>query len=341
MRILFVGDLWSGSNALSLAEGFSSNGHDVRSVDTMRWTHPRRMSPAWWEARSSGRVPLNVDRVLERTLKQETEDWRPDLLVCFNTFLFRKRHSSDCPARIRIHYSPDDVSNDENVTKHYLEGESSWDLIVTTKRHNVPELVTRGVRNPLFVWSAYDPRIHVGVPASLDRPYTLGFIGAYRPDRSGLPRQMSERIPRQGIIHGPRWRRRYPFGVSGVAMRDPANGSFFRDATSAMAAGLVLLNSANRDQHTCRSFEMPASGLLTLAQRTPEHEELLIDEEECVLFDSQDDLWEKMQRLGRSPSEFRRIAERGWQRITGGGHTYQDRAKTIVEAATSLHPNGG
>ncbi|MGK5444567.1 CgeB family protein [Micromonospora sp. URMC 105] len=202
---------------------------------------------------------------------------------------------------------------------------------MTTKRHNVPELLARGVSNVEFVFSAYDPAWHHISYRRSPRKWSIGFVGNYRPDRVEIFRTLGSEFPDQCAIYGPYWRRQLPRGIPGVHLSGARYAEDFSTTVSEIVANLVLLNSDNRDTHTCRSFEVPAAGGLFVGEKTHEHEELLTDEKECFLFSSEQDLIEILHRIRRFPETAQQIAAAGHRRVTTSGHTYADRARQIMQ----------
>lgn len=329
MRILFAGDDWYGSNARSLAEGFRRAGHEVAVVDTTAVTLPRRGGAAWWYAKRTGRrAPGTVDAV-HRQLEAHPG---ADLLFCYTAVHLDQERLLTLPAGRRVHYSADDVANPVNVTPEYLAAEPGWDAIVTTKAHNVPELSARGARRVIFVRSAYDPDWHRPIAPRSSRRYAVGFVGNARPDRTALITGLAHRWGRDFYLAGPGWRRRPALLRSRATVRGPQYGAALSAALGAVDANLVLLNSDNRDTHTCRTFEVPAAGGLFVGPRTVEHAELLADGREALLFDDPAQIDDIVERVRADPAGARRIAAAGHARITRGHHTYEDRAREIIDA---------
>ncbi|MCA0157421.1 glycosyltransferase [Tsukamurella sp. M9C] len=329
MRILFAGDDWYGSNARSLAEGFRRAGHDVTVVDTTAVTLPRRGGPAWWYAKRTGRrAPATVEAVHRRLEAQPVAD----LLFCYTSVHLDQERLLNLPAGRHVHYSADDVANPVNTTPEYLAAEPGWDAIVTTKAHNVPELLARGAQRAILVRSAYDPDWHRPVAPRSSRRYAAGFVGNARPDRAALVTGLAARLGPEFYLAGPGWRRRPAVVRSRATVRGPQYGTALSAAIGAIDANLVLLNSDNRDTHTCRTFEVPAAGGLFVGPRTAEHAELLADGREALLYDDPAEIDGIVARVRAEPAAAARIAAAGHAAITGGANTYTDRAREIVDA---------
>ncbi|WP_280276464.1 CgeB family protein [Nocardia wallacei] len=332
MRILYVGDDWVGSNARSLADGFRRAGHEVVVVDTTAVTLPGRLSPPWVYAKlARRRAPWTVSGVHDE-IDALAADFVPDLLFAFKAVHLDQARLLSVPAALRVHYSPDDVANPENISADYLRYEAEWDLVVTTKRHNVGEMRERGARAVTYVASAYDPAWHRPCARRGPDRFLAGFIGARRPDRTGLLSALARDYGAALAIYGPGWRRVPGLWRSGATVRGPVYGEHFSAAVAAVTANLVLLNSANRDTHTCRSFEIPAAGGLFVGERTDEHARLLTEESECFLFSSPAELRAILERCARHPGQAAKVAEAGHRRITAGHNRYADRAAEIIEA---------
>ena len=331
MRILFAGDDWYGSNARSLADGFRAAGHDVVVIDTTAVTLPKRGTPPWWYAKVTKRRDPRTVEGIHRRLEAAAEAFAPDALLAYKSIHLDQHRLLSLPAAIRIHYSADDVSNPYNTTPEYLAAEAGWDAIVTTKAHNVSEIERRGAQKAIFVLSAYDPAWHHPTAQRGSDDYLAGFIGAVRPDRTELLTSLAERYGSRFYLAGPGWRRQARVLRTGAHVDGAQYGEQLSIAISAVRANLVLLNSDNRDTHTCRTFEVPAAGGLFVGQRTEEHAGLLADGEEAFLFDGPDELTAILERCAAEPDTARKVAERGLRAITAGGHTYRHRAEEILD----------
>ncbi|WP_196810847.1 CgeB family protein [Arthrobacter sp. 35W] len=331
-RVLFVGDGWLGSNARSLAEGFRQAGADVILVDTTSTSRPRRLSPSWTfsKVKSGKRSPWSVAAIHDQ-IDEISNAWNPDILFCFKTIHLDQERLLSNAAKIKVHYSADDVSNAYNTTNEYLKYESAWDLVVTTKKHNMDELAQRGAKRTLMVMSAFDPAWHHLSARRTSRQFQVGFVGNYREDRKNLLVELGSQFGSNLIVEGPGWSRVPELVRTNAVVGSGKYGEDFSIAVASIVSNLVLLNSDNRDTHTCRSFEVPASGGLFVGQRTAEHQEILEENKECLLFSTEDELFAHLHEIKNDSNRAQVLARAGHDRILRDGHRYVDRAREILE----------
>ena len=118
--------------------------------------------------------------------------------------------------------------------------------------------------------------------------------------------------------------------------RGSAIGRSYRLALGGAKIALGLVRSANRDQHTMRTFEIPACGAFLCAQRTEEHQEIFREGTEAVFFDDPDELKSQVTRYLSSDDARARIAAAGFDAVTQGAHTYADRIVEMVALARPM-----
>jgi len=85
------------------------------------------------------------------------------------------------------------------------------------------------------------------------------------------------------------------------------------------------------DQHTTRTFEIPACGSLLLADRTEEHQEFFAEGQEAEFFSSSEELLEKIKFYQSNESARKRVAAWGHSRCASGGYAYVHRLKTVLD----------
>ncbi|WP_237392347.1 CgeB family protein [Aurantiacibacter rhizosphaerae] len=101
-------------------------------------------------------------------------------------------------------------------------------------------------------------------------------------------------------------------------------------ALSQSRISLGLLRTTWPDQHTTRTFEIPACGSLLLADRTDEHRELFEAGKEAEFFSSVEELVDKARFLTDNPDTRDRMAQAGRARCIASGYSYLERFKAIL-----------
>ena len=104
---------------------------------------------------------------------------------------------------------------------------------------------------------------------------------------------------------------------------------------------LGLLNHANRDLHTSRSFEIPACGGFMLAERTPEHQAYFEEDAAAVYFGSHEELMHKIRYYLTHEEMRQQIAQAGLKRCLQSPYRYIDRASFALEQFHRLRPLKG
>ena len=332
-RVLFIGDDWVGSNATSLRDALIDLGCPVTTINTKALSDPvRNPSRRAWKRYLRPSYDRYASRKLGLSVAAAQRGQRFDVVIGFKALHLAAQTLHDLGA-VRIHYHPDDSSNPTHRSAVFHEAESVYDLHVTTKRHNVSEIMARCGKPTHFVWCAYDPRWHFP-PRDINSSGAtmLGFLGTRRVDREQLILRVARRFPGQMRVVGSGWAS-LPDLSRVATVSGGAFGLEFAASVHRAPVQLGLLNSDNRDQHTCRTFEVPASGGLLVAERTVEHEELFDDGVNALLFSSEVELMAILERLLTDEGEVLRLRRAGLQRISSSGNTYRHRAREILSLA--------
>ena len=113
---------------------------------------------------------------------------------------------------------------------------------------------------------------------------------------------------------------------------DEVYGEHYARALSGAKIGLGFLRKICPDQHTTRTFEIPACGSLLLADRTDEHQEFFEEGKEAEFFASTEELLDKVKFYCEHESARKRIAESGHERCTDGKYAYVHRLRIVLDA---------
>lgn len=218
---------------------------------------------------------------------------------------------------------------------------SSYDLVFTTKSQNVPRYQHLGQEHSYYIPSAYEPTVHRPLSpdeSKLGRNIDVSFIGTYDNSRDSYLETVGWNLLE---VWGDRWAKYKHFRLhSDKIHAHPIYYYQFADILTNSACSLGLLREEAQDLHTQRTFEIPACKTLQLAPRNDEILSFFKDEKEIVCFESEGELTEKVGYYLKNESKRLQIAEKGYQKVVSGKHSYQDRVTTIlkqIESYQSAH----
>lgn len=337
LTILYCGTTNPGGTCLQRMQDLQKLGHRVIEVDTVPGEIATRRDTFAWRVRNRLMGAIDESRANERLLELPA-DLNPDVLwfdkpVTIERSTLRTLQQR-WPNAFALSYSGDDMFNPRNQSRAWRETIADWNLHVTTKSFNVPELEAAGASDVLFVDKAFSPRVHRPMPLSAkarrDFGGDVGFIGWPERDREHSMRYLA----RHGVdvrVWGPwpRWKAARSFRVEGR----PVWGDDYARAISAFRINLGFLRRVNRDLHTTRSIEIPACGGFLLAERTDEHRRLFEEGVEAEYFGSDAELLDKVRHYLTHESERARIAAAGLRRCLTGGYSNADRLTSILHHA--------
>jgi hypothetical protein len=171
-------------------------------------------------------------------------------------------------------------------------------------------------------------------------PHELGFIGNWRPEREELLEKLVDFD--LNIWGAEYWKQR-------VRKNSPLRkkwggrvliGSEFAQACSQNAIMLNIMDPVTWPGPNMRMFEQPACRAFSLVSRSPAVLELFTEGSDIECFDSAEEAREKAKFYLANPARREQVANRAYELVVQGGHTYIARAKTIMGwfEEDALHP---
>ncbi len=104
----------------------------------------------------------------------------------------------------------------------------------------------------------------------------------------------------------------------------------YRKVISQSAMALAFFSTANRDKYTRRCFEIPIMGTLLLAPKTEVTERIFRDGMDAILYNSAEDLFEKITFLNSHKEKRDEIACNGYEMMKKGEHSEIARAAMVI-----------
>jgi len=346
MKIIYVGPLNKGGTCLQRMQSMKDLGHEVTLVDIVPEDVRERERQFLYRFKRKILGPSDLAGVSEQILRLLREGfchllWIDKGLTVKAEALRNVRRLS--PKTIIVGYSPDDMLNPDNQSRHLLNGLPYYDIYFTTKSYNVQELKDLGCKRVVFIENGYGPKTHrpmlVTKEDRLEFGGLIGFIGTYERERAESILYLAKNdIPVR--VWGEGWTKGFRLSHPNMRIEDrPLLGDDYARAICSFDINLVFLRKINRDLQTTRSVEIPACGAFMLAERTDEHLSLFEENEEAAYFSSNDELFGQVRYFLKHEEERKRIAQSGRQRCLKGGYSYQVRMTEMFQKMDCFRDN--
>lgn len=340
MRMMVVGRDWDGSNVRSFAQAFQRQGNEVLLVDPFDLYRINFAFRAKSKLTRTG--TKKILQLINNHLTSLARMFGPAVILVFRgLYVFPETISEFHRMNILVwHYHPDDWRYPGNSNKLFRNSIPLYDGAIVTKNFNVNEYYGLGASRVLYVTSSYDTKIHR--PLTLDRSEKckfltdVGFIGTGYPIRRWTIKELLNRhFPVVGFrIWGTRW--------GGGILNRSYSGPFKDVWMGAMAIGIDYAKSVagtsinigfveGRDQHTTRTFEIPACGGFMLMQRTDEQLEYFRESVEAEYWNDIEELNDKITYYLQRSAEVERIKQNAYKRSRQLPCSYDDNARKIIK----------
>lgn len=334
---------------------FERLGHTVQGVHTLEpWART-----SWLKRQTQRRLERGpvVDEV-NRSVLEAARAFRPDLLWAEKQEFLRAETLADVrKLGIRlVHFTPDPYFTlPWKRTRVMDDSIRAFDVLVYSKSYERGEYEGLG-RPSIYMPLGYCDEVHR--PLVSDNPRwtcSVGSLGGWEPHRQ----VMLHTIAASGIdvkIWGFHWeflcdgkwtpRRHFilrqeagsapfSFQYDELIARAYQGGEVYGDdyarALTGARIGIGFLRRICPEQHTSRSFEIPACGSMFLGERTEEHQYFFVEGEQAEFFSSEEELLDKIRFYSTNESSRRRIAENGHRRCVNGQYAYMHRLRVVLD----------
>ncbi len=356
MKILYMGDISPGQTCLMRLRALERLGHHVVGVNTVehwrqtKWLQ-RQIQRRWHRGAA-------VDAINESVLTA-AKDLKPDLVWADKQEFLRPQtlHELRKGGARLASFTPDPYfSLSWKRTPLMDAAMKEFDVLIYCKNYEKKNYEALG-RQVYYMPLGYCDETHRPLPTDDPRwRCDIGFLGGWEPRRE----QLLHEVASAGVnlkIWGGYWDflkdgrktlRRFIIlkQLAGPAQfaihRDPSlsqcleGGEVYGDdyarALTGARIGLGFLRKVCEDQHTTRTFEIPACGSMLLADRTDEHLEFFREGIEADYFDSAEELGEKIRFYLSHEDSRRKVACAGRQRSIAGRYAYIHRMADALKA---------
>lgn len=358
MKILFSGQLTEGQTSQMRMQVLRDLGHTVIPLDShTSWAN------CSWKARiiqqKTGRGPIISS--INRQLLQVVQEHKPDLMwaekqeYLWPDTLEKLRRSG---TRL-LHFTPDPYFTLKWKRTDLMDQcMPLFDTVVTSKRYELDEY-QRVCRQVIYMPLGYAEAVHRPVmPADPAKRQAfssdVGFLGGWEPRREGLLDAVAQTGCDLKIwgyawdhLRDGRWTPRRALRLRTLAGKDAfkisknerlgaalQGGEVYGDAYAWALSGARIsvgfLRHVCPDQHTTRTFEIPACGSLMLADRTDEHREFFEEGEEADFFSSPEELTDKIRFYLENEALREKVAANGYARCLKSGYSYKSLMSKVL-----------
>jgi hypothetical protein len=351
MRIILYGEAQiEGTGAWCYAKNIKEYGHELLLYRNDAELQMYNNSVLWKIARR-----LNKREVLPKHQKKHFEGLlelakaqKPDIVIILKGIHIGKDDVKELKmySSFVVNINHDDFfsHNKNNRSSRQFEAIPEYDYIFTTREVNVEELKPYNKRTEFFMF-AYDPDIHFKplLTHEEQKKYAADvlFIGTYEKPRAAMLEKLTVICDFNLAIYGNDWHKldkssvlhKYVRSYTGIWMKEMAKAIAGANIT------LGFLRKENRDEYTQRTFEVPASGGLFLAERSRFHKSVYEEDKEVVFFDADNmqELKKKIEFLLNNKSIADEIRLAGYNKVINGQFSYQDRITQLVERYNEFH----
>ena len=355
-RILFLGPIDLGQTSRMRMRALERLGYAVRGVDT---SEPWRKSG--WLARQLQVRLQNGPAIaaINRSVLDAAREFQPDLVWAEKQQFLRRGTIAELRrmGATLVHFTPDPYfSLDWKRTRLMDHAMGAFDLLVYCKHYERAAYEALG-KPLIYMPLGYCDEVHRPLPSNDPKwDCAIGFLGGWEPRRERLLHAVAATGMALKIWGGywefladGRWTPRRHIILRQLAGGDPftfhrdpvlagahQGGEVYADdyarALTAAKIGLGFLRQVCPDQHTTRTFEIPACGSLLLADRTDEHREFFEEGKEAEFFSSTEELLDKARFYHDNESARQRVAVAGYERCGKSQYAYVHRMKMALDS---------
>ena len=292
-------------------------------------------SPRLWQSAAyrlkTGRAVQSINEAVVRQLDRSSFDlaWVDKAIFLRPATVRRLRQASGC----LIHFTPD-TAFQAGRSRHFEKTLGLYDLLVTTKSFDVTEYMRLAGRDTVHLTTqGFDASVHRPRNDSGDRKKEVVFVGLAEPDRERCIETLLKNLITVNLA-GVGWDgfvRRCGDDPHLIFKGEAVFADDYANLLSRSWIGLGLVSKRFPEQHTTRTFEIPACGAVLATEANSETVKFFAPDE-ALFFRDHDDLAKRVSELfeaGRE-NELAALAERGRTRVIRDRRDYESILEQIL-----------
>ncbi len=336
-RILIYGESWRGSMPHSILLALTRLGYDAIIFDYQKYLCKL----------DGNRIFKKVGHIIDkfffekrcldinRCFLQCVQDFKPNLVIVVKGLhvlpkTLQKVREVGIPI---VNWHVDDFFNPKYITPYSDEVFKLYDIHFSSRPHLFEEYRRRGANRVEYLEFCFDPTIFYPLGSAQDSSnllYDVSFIGNWSISRERWIKSLSPFF--KIYIWGGSWHR------AKTLKKEPNIHLMYRRAdleeysrvVSRSKICLNILTKENRDQTNLRNFEIPACRGFQLCNRTQQLLNIFREDEEIALYETEQELIDKVRYYLKHENERIKIANKGFNAVINGAHTFLSRCKDVV-----------
>lgn len=270
-------------------------------------------------------IKQNINLELLNFVKKQKFDL---LIICFGkhldyeTILVLKKFIP-----VIVNWNSDDIFNKSNTSKEIIKSISLFDIHFTPRIHLIEEYKSFGAKKFIELdWYYRSGYLKDSINNNqLNRVY---FAGSFSERRN----KIISNIKHESIyVSGTGWNKKNDRNILGNANFDQMHENF-----STHKFNINILTKENRDTSNLRNFEIPSSFGFQLSERSSKILELFDEDNEIVLFETTEELNDKIDFYYRNESAREAIIYNAHKRLIKSDYSLRARLKTILKEVNEL-----
>lgn len=234
-----------------------------------------------------------------------------------------------------IHFTPDPAFFYHQSNLFY-QAIPYYDHCITTKSFEIDQYKAHKVKSIMFCTQGYDPLIHKPYH-SFEEKSSVVFIGHKEDDREDAISGIIE----QGIsfkLAGINWGRLAARYKKYKNFKYYGNGVFGDNYAKLLSSGLIALGFLSKiipEQHTTRTFEIPACRTALVTERNNEIQSIY-NKDEVLFYDNVKDLVEKVSFVYYDHESLFAFSQKGYEKVLFGKYDYESILRNLIR---QIYPN--
>jgi spore maturation protein CgeB len=240
---------------------------------------------------------------------------------------------------ITVHFSTDDPWNPAHRAAWHYQALREYDIVYTPRRANLDQFHELGCRSVRIMRFGFDERLFPSNTSAAPASFAADalFVGGADNERAVFFQDFIRGGGNPALVGG-YWDRWPDLRQLALGHRPPADLLML---TLAAKLNIILVRHANRDGHTMRTLEAGAIGGCLLVEDTPDHRDLFGPDGERVRYFRDGNQAAILAGALLADADKRtRMATAVKLHIRHGGHSYDDRLRTMLHDASDLIGNG-